>query len=62
MIRLGDHLEWTKSTYSTGENNCVEVRSITADAVDMTDSKLPTSDRPTVRVSAGAFSAFARTL
>jgi hypothetical protein len=55
MIKLGAHRNWTKSSRSTGQNNCVIVRSTEPDAVQVGDSKL--SHGPVLRVSPDAFRA-----
>lgn len=55
MIKLG-HQRWVKSSYSTGQNNCVEIASPQADAVLVRDTKRPAG--PTLRVSPWAFAAF----
>lgn len=64
-IKLGAQPAFVKSTYSTGNGACVEVRSETAVSLDITDSKVTDSPtRPTLRVSPTAFQslvAFART-
>lgn len=66
MIKLGDHVNWTKSSYSTGNGACVEVRSTRPTAVALTDSKIKdTPARPSFSVSPQAFAAlvgFARTI
>jgi hypothetical protein len=59
MISLGSAPD-RKSSYSTGQNNCVVVGSPEVDTVRVRDSKVP-SGRP-VRVSPSAFAAFARSL
>jgi hypothetical protein len=63
MIKLGTHTKWTKSTYSCGQNNCVEVRSTEATVVSVTDSKIPdTPERSVLTVSPAAFTAFVRSV
>jgi Domain of unknown function (DUF397) len=58
MIKLGAHDTWTKSSYSTGNGACVEVKSAEAASVSVTDSKVEdTATRPVLSVSPGAFSA-----
>lgn len=58
MIKLGQHDEWTKSTYSTGNGACIEVRSTEAATVSVTDSKVAdTAGRPALAVSPAAFTA-----
>lgn len=58
MIKLGEHDKWTKSSYSTGNGACVEVRSTVPAAVSLTDSKVAdTPARPSFSVSPAAFSA-----
>lgn len=58
MIKLGAHDTWTKSSYSTGNGACVEVKSAEAASVSVTDSKVEdTAARPVLSVSPGAFSA-----
>lgn len=59
MIKLGQHKSWTKSSYSTGNGACVEVRSDRPSAVAVTDSKIEdTMARPVFAVSPSAFTAF----
>jgi len=59
MIKLGELSDWTKSSHSTGNGACVEVRSGEATAVEVTDSKIEdTASRPVFRVGPDAFSAF----
>jgi len=59
MIKLGAHGAWTKSTYSTGNGACVEVRSAEASTVSLTDSKVAdTAGRPVFSVGPDAFTAF----
>lgn len=58
MIKLGAHKSWTKSSYSTGQTSCVEVRSDRPAAVSVTDSKVEdTAARPFLSVSPAAFTA-----
>ncbi|MEV4939626.1 DUF397 domain-containing protein [Streptomyces zaomyceticus] len=49
-------LTWTKSSYSDGGNNCVEVAHGVAGAMPVRDSKAPAG--PALVVPAGAWSAF----
>ena len=59
MIKLGEHDSWTKSSYSTGNGACIEVRSTVPTAVSLTDSKVEdTPARPKFSVSPAAFAAF----
>lgn len=63
MIRLGEHLNWSKSSYSGGNGACVEVQSTTVTAVDIQDSKHTDGTSPVISFSPAAFSslvAFAR--
>jgi hypothetical protein len=55
MIKLGQHSEFTKSSYSTGNGACVEVRSTVAASVDVQDSKHRTGTSPIVSLSPAAF-------
>jgi hypothetical protein len=58
MIKLGQHDAWTKSTYSTGNGACVEVKSAEVTSVSVTDSKVEdTPARPVLAVSPAAFTA-----
>lgn len=58
MIKLGSHTDWTKSTYSSPNSACVEVRSTAPLSVSLTDSKLTDGPaRPVVDVSPAAFGA-----
>lgn len=57
MIKLGAHTEWTKSSYSTGNGACVEVKSTDAAVVDISDSKFKDTVRPAFAVSPAAFTA-----
>lgn len=58
MIKLGQHSTWTKSSYSTGNGACVEVKSDVSTAVSLTDSKVEdTASRPSFSVSPAAFTA-----
>ena len=56
MIQLGEHPAWTKSTHST-HSNCVEVRSVQPEAVQVSDSKFPLTARPVFSASPAAFAA-----
>lgn len=56
MIKLGDHADWTKSSYSGPHGDCVEVRSTAVITVDVQDSKR--TDSPVIAVSPAAFAAF----
>ncbi|MFJ7902888.1 DUF397 domain-containing protein [Streptomyces sp. NPDC096198] len=47
---------WTKSSYSTGNGACVEVKSPIAAALAVRDSKVP--EGPTLAFPAGAWNAF----
>jgi hypothetical protein len=59
MIKLGEHTDWTKSSYSTGNGACIEVKSDQSTAVSVTDSKIEdTASRPVFSVSPAAFEAF----
>lgn len=59
MIKLGAQDSWTKSSYSTGNGACIEVRSTDPSALAVSDSKETTAvERTNFRVSPGAFSAF----
>ncbi|MFF0060796.1 DUF397 domain-containing protein [Streptomyces sp. NPDC005279] len=49
-------LEWIKSSYSSGNGECVEVASNLAGIVAVRDSKLPES--PVVRLPASAWTDF----
>ncbi|WP_369147110.1 DUF397 domain-containing protein [Streptomyces sp. R44] len=49
-------LTWTKSSYSDGGNNCVEVAHGVAGAMPVRDSKIPAG--PALVVPAGVWSAF----
>lgn len=49
-------LTWTKSTYSDGGNNCIEVAHGVAGAMPVRDSKVPSG--PALVVPADAWSAF----
>ncbi|MGW0468265.1 DUF397 domain-containing protein [Streptomyces sp. NPDC003027] len=54
-------LTWTKSTYSDGGNNCVEVAAgQMAGAMPVRDSKVPAG--PAIVVPAGAWSVFVDSL
>jgi Domain of unknown function (DUF397) len=57
MIKLGQHTEWTKSSYSTGNGACVEVKSVRPEAVAVSDSKFAGDLRPVFAVSPAAFTA-----
>lgn len=58
MIKLGSHAKWTKSSYSTGNGACVEVKSDVSTAISLTDSKVEdTAARPAFSVSPAAFTA-----
>ena len=59
MISLGNAHD-RKSTYSTGQNNCVFVGSDRPDSVRVRDSKVPYG-KP-VRVSPASFAVFLRSL
>jgi uncharacterized protein DUF397 len=58
MIKLGAHDEWTKSSYSTGNGACVEVKSTEPSAVRVSDSKFTTGTRPEFKAGPAAFAAF----
>jgi hypothetical protein len=58
MISLGSQPDWTKSSHSTGQNNCVIVRSVRLDTVDVGDSKI--SGGPALHFSPDAFAAFTK--
>ncbi|MGW6507050.1 DUF397 domain-containing protein [Streptomyces niveus] len=49
-------LTWTKSSYSGGNNNCLEVAHGTATALPVRDSKHPTG--PTLTIPHSAWTAF----
>ena len=53
MIAPGHQAEWVKSRYSTGYNNCVEVRSVELAFLEIKDSKI--AHGQTIKVSPGAF-------
>ncbi len=57
MIKLGAHEDWTKSSHSTGNGACVEVKSTKATAVRISDSKFEDTVRPEFAASPAAFSA-----
>lgn len=56
MIKLGSHRQWTKSTYSTGNGACVEVRSDEPSVLNVKDSKV--DGGPVLNVAPGAWAAF----
>lgn len=56
MIKLGAHMDWTKSSYSV-QNACVEVKSTEATSVQISDSKFKDTVRPSFSASPAAFSA-----
>ena len=59
MIKLGAQDSWTKSSYSTGNGACIEIRSTDPATLAVSDSKETTAaDRTNFRVSPAAFSAF----
>ncbi|EST26143.1 DUF397 domain-containing protein [Streptomyces niveus] len=49
-------LTWTKSSYSGGNNDCLEVAHGTADALPVRDSKRPTG--PTLTIPHTAWTTF----
>ncbi|AXK34581.1 DUF397 domain-containing protein [Streptomyces armeniacus] len=55
-IQQGTTSTWTKSSYSGGNGACVEVKSPTAEAVAVRDSKDP--DRPALSFSPEAWGGF----
>ena len=55
-IRQGGTDTWTKSSYSTGNGACVEVKSPTVEAMAVRDSKV--TEGPTLAFPAGAWNAF----
>ncbi|MFF7330923.1 DUF397 domain-containing protein [Streptomyces sp. NPDC090306] len=55
-IRQGATNSWTKSSYSTGNGACVEVKSPVFTALDVRDSKV--QDGPTLSFPAGAWNSF----
>jgi hypothetical protein len=59
MIKLGAQDSWTKSSYSTGNGACIEVRSTEPTLLAVSDSKeTKAADRTHFSVSPSAFSAF----
>lgn len=48
-------VDWRKSSYSTGEGECVEVTAFSSDAIGVRDSKNP--DGPHLLLSRSAFRA-----
>ena len=56
MISLGSHSTWTKSSYSTGNGACVEVKSTVVSAIDVQDSKHSDGTSPVISFSPAAFS------
>lgn len=55
-IQQGAQDTWVKSSYSTGNGACVEVKSPVVSALSVRDSKV--SDGPTLAFPAGSWSAF----
>ncbi|MFI1111623.1 MULTISPECIES: DUF397 domain-containing protein [Streptomyces] len=55
-IQQGATHSWTKSSYSTGNGACVEVKSPVAHAVAVRDSKVPGG--PALGFAPGSWSAF----
>ncbi|MFR9797911.1 DUF397 domain-containing protein [Streptomyces sp. MS06] len=55
-IRQGITDTWTKSSYSTGNGACVEVKSPVVAAMAVRDSKVP--EGPVLSFPAGAWQAF----
>ncbi|MFJ6562921.1 DUF397 domain-containing protein [Streptomyces sp. NPDC091412] len=55
-IRQGATETWTKSSYSTGNGACVEVKSPVASAMAVRDSKVPTG--PVLGFRADAWNTF----
>ncbi|GED86386.1 DUF397 domain-containing protein [Streptomyces sp. NPDC056112] len=55
-IRQGATETWTKSSYSTGNGACVEVKSPVAAAMAVRDSKVPTG--PVLGFRADAWNTF----
>ncbi|MFI9602804.1 DUF397 domain-containing protein [Streptomyces sp. NPDC004069] len=59
-IRQGTTETWTKSSYSTGNGACVEVKSPVVAAMAVRDSKVPTG--PVVGFRADAWNTFVTSL
>lgn len=59
-IRQGAVQTWTKSSYSTGNGACVEVRSPVVAAMAVRDSKVP--EGPVLGFPADAWNAFVASL
>jgi hypothetical protein len=55
-IRQGATNSWTKSSYSTGNGACVEVKSPALAALDVQDSKV--QDGPTLSFPVDAWNSF----
>lgn len=55
-IRQGSTDTWTKSSYSTGNGACVEVKSPVTEALAVRDSKVP--DGPALAFPARSWNAF----
>ncbi|MEU3840794.1 DUF397 domain-containing protein [Streptomyces sp. NPDC028635] len=55
-IRQGATVSWTKSSYSTGNGACVEIKSPVVAAMAVRDSKVP--EGPILSFPAEAWSAF----
>jgi hypothetical protein len=55
-IRQGATPAWTKSSYSTGNGACVEVKSPVREELAVRDSKVPAG--PTLAFPAGSWNAF----
>lgn len=55
MIKLGQHADWSKSSYSGGNGACVEVKSTAVTSVDIQDSKHLAGASPIVSLSPAAF-------
>lgn len=56
MTDINSDLTWTKSSYSGGNNNCVEVALGLTDTLPVRDSKRPAG--PALVVPASAWNAF----
>ncbi|MFJ3672176.1 DUF397 domain-containing protein [Streptomyces sp. NPDC090106] len=59
-IRQGSTDTWTKSSYSTGNGACVEIKSPVPAAMAVRDSKV--TDGPTLAFPANAWNAFVTTV
>ncbi|MFM9368371.1 DUF397 domain-containing protein [Streptomyces sp. Da 82-17] len=55
-IQQGATDTWTKSSYSTGNGACVEVKSPAMHAIDVRDSKVP--EGPSLAFAPDSWSAF----